>query len=300
MKTLAVALALAFPVAVGSDEPAPPVYRVAEAPERLAPAIAKADAALDALQLRLAGRLMDELRQGGPTQAIGVCRDEAASLTAETARAQGVRVGRTSHRLRNPGNVAPSWATALVEAGAGRKGASVEAMAVDLGDRVGVLRPIVTGSTCLQCHGPADRLAFAVKNFLEIGYPADRAVGFEEGDLRGFAWAEAPAGPSADPPAVPAKDPGDDMARGKALFGEANPRCLMCHSAGGKGNPNGPGLDGIGRRLSRDEIRAWIRTPAEMAKKRGSTRKPAMVPYPEFTDDELDALVAYLSQLPAR
>jgi hypothetical protein len=34
-----------------------------------------------------------------------------------------------------------------------------------------------------------------------------------------------------------------------------------------------------------------------MAKRRGTTLKPAMVPYPEFSDDELDALVAYLASL---
>ena len=74
----------------------------------------------------------------------------------------------------------------------------------------------------------------------------------------------------------------------------------MCHSAAGKGNPQGPPLDGVGGRLSREEIKAWIRTPVEMAKKRGTTRKPAMVPYPEFSDEELDALVAYLASFEPR
>jgi cytochrome c1 len=70
----------------------------------------------------------------------------------------------------------------------------------------------------------------------------------------------------------------------------------VCHSVAGKGNPLGP-LDGVGERLTRAEIRAWIRTPAEMARKRATIRKPAMVPYPEFSDEELDALVAYLASL---
>jgi hypothetical protein len=34
-----------------------------------------------------------------------------------------------------------------------------------------------------------------------------------------------------------------------------------------------------------------------MAKKHGKTRKPAMVPYPEFSDEELDALASYVGQL---
>jgi len=37
-----------------------------------------------------------------------------------------------------------------------------------------------------------------------------------------------------------------------------------------------------------------------MAKKHGKTRKPAMVPYPEFSDEELQALAAYVAGLEPR
>jgi hypothetical protein len=205
---MVLAVALAAPAAAWSAEPASTqdaaAYKVADAPARLAPGMQAADAAISALQRRLSGRLLEEIKAGGPARAITVCRDEAPALTAETARVQGVRVGRTSHRLRNPGNTAPAWAEPLVAKGAGRKAASVEPTVVDLGDRVGVLRPIATAGVCLQCHGPAARLSPEVRGYLETAYPGDRAVGFEEGDLRGFAWAEAPlAGvttPSQAPP----------------------------------------------------------------------------------------------------
>jgi hypothetical protein len=167
-------------------------YTVADAPARLAAGVQAADAAISALQRQLAGRLLEELRQGGPVRALSVCREEAPALTAQTARTQGVRIGRTSHRLRNPGNVAPTWTEPFVAGAAGRKAASVQPVVVDLGDRVGVLRPIATLGVCLQCHGPATRLAPEVRESLAAAYPEDRAVGFTEGDLRGFAWAEAP------------------------------------------------------------------------------------------------------------
>jgi mono/diheme cytochrome c family protein len=183
-----------------------------------------------------------------------------------------------------------------VGAAADRKAASREAIVVDLGDRVGVLRPIPNAALCVQCHGPVGRLAPDVRAFLAVAYPDDRAVGFEEGDVRGFVWAEAPTHAAAPPQAPPQPDAGIPSA-GETLFAEANPRCILCHSAAGKGNPKGAPLDGVGQRLSRDEIKAWLRTPVEMAKKRGSTRKPAMVPYPEFSDDELDALAAYVASL---
>jgi len=170
-------------------------YRMDQAPARLAQSVEIADAAIRALQQRLSARLFEEMKKGGPTLAIGVCRDEAPALTAEIARAHGVRVGRTSHHLRNPGNVSPLWAERFVKAGAGKKAASVEALVVDLEDRVGVLRPIPTAAPCLQCHGPAERLSPDVRAFIKTAYPNDRAIGFEEGDLRGFIWAEAPGGP---------------------------------------------------------------------------------------------------------
>jgi hypothetical protein len=167
-------------------------YGIDQAPARLAKSVEIADAAIRALQQRLSARLFEEMKKGGPARAIGVCRDEAPALTAEIARIQGVRVGRTSHHLRNPENVSPSWAQRFVESGAGKKAATVEAVVVDLGDRVGVLRPIPTAVPCVQCHGPTERLSPDVRAFIKTAYPKDRAIGFGVGDLRGFIWAEAP------------------------------------------------------------------------------------------------------------
>lgn len=211
--TIPLVFALAVQAATSGGEPPQrreePSYRLEQAPERLAASVAIADAAMRALQQRLSARLIEEMQKGGPARALGVCRDEAPALTAETARVQGVRVGRSSHRLRNPGNAAPPWAGRFVRAGAGRKAASVETVVVDLGDRVGVLRPLPTAATCTKCHGAVERLSADVKDLLATAYPQDKATGFEEGDLRGFIWAEAPVGPAPTPskrplePAVP-------------------------------------------------------------------------------------------------
>ena len=79
----------------------------------------------------------------------------------------------------------------------------------------------------------------------------------------------------------------------------AAPRCTRprsarsCHSLEGKGQAKGP-LDGVGSKLSADEIRQWIVNPAEMTAKTNATRKPAMRAYPNLPKDDLDALVAYM------
>jgi len=73
-------------------------------------------------------------------------------------------------------------------------------------------------------------------------------------------------------------------------------KCSICHSIAGQGNKKLP-LDGVGAKLSADQIREWIVTPAEAAKKASSTTKPAMRAYPALPKADLDALVAYLKSL---
>ncbi|HEU5181811.1 MAG TPA: cytochrome c [Candidatus Polarisedimenticolia bacterium] len=86
--------------------------------------------------------------------------------------------------------------------------------------------------------------------------------------------------------------------KGKAVFAAANPKCTMCHSVAGQGNAKHP-LDGVGGKLSGDDIKAWIRTPKEMAAKAKSEGKPPMMAYPKekISDADLDSLVAYLLSL---
>ena len=73
-------------------------------------------------------------------------------------------------------------------------------------------------------------------------------------------------------------------------------KCTMCHSIAGVGNKKLP-LDGVGTKLSADQIREWIVTPVEAAKKANSTAKPAMKAYPALPKADLDALVGYMKSL---
>jgi len=74
-------------------------------------------------------------------------------------------------------------------------------------------------------------------------------------------------------------------------------KCSMCHSIAGKGNKTNP-LDGVGKKLSADEIRLWIANPKEATAKAKSTKKP---PMPDKSSKlpaaEIDALVAYMQSL---
>jgi cytochrome c oxidase subunit 2 len=63
--------------------------------------------------------------------------------------------------------------------------------------------------------------------------------------------------------------------------------CPACHALRGTGNPR-RSLDGVGSRLSRDDIRTWIVDPQRM---KPGVRKPA---YADLPAAELDAVLDYL------
>ncbi len=161
-------------------------------PPASAAAVARGNDAIGALQRRLGARLAAAIQEGGPAAAVAVCRADAPRLTAEIGQEQGVTIGRTSDRLRNPRNGAPEWARDLVAASAGRAAADVRPVAIDLGDRIGLLRPIVVAQACSSCHGPREAIPAEVRGQLARDYPDDRAVGYGAGDHRGFFWVEVP------------------------------------------------------------------------------------------------------------
>ena len=90
-----------------------------------------------------------------------------------------------------------------------------------------------------------------------------------------------------------AKAQAQDAAAGEKVYVEQ--KCSLCHSVAGKGNVKGV-LDGVGSKLSADDIRAWIVDAKAMTAKTGATRKPEMKAY-VLSQGDVDALVAHLSTL---
>jgi mono/diheme cytochrome c family protein len=83
--------------------------------------------------------------------------------------------------------------------------------------------------------------------------------------------------------------------RGKTVYAEQ--KCAMCHSIGGTGKKTSP-LDGVGTKLSAEEIRLWIVNPKEATTKAKSTKKPVMPnKYSKLPAADIDALVAYMQSL---
>jgi len=83
------------------------------------------------------------------------------------------------------------------------------------------------------------------------------------------------------------------VAMGKDLYQKY--ACEKCHQIAGKGSKISP-LDGVGTKMTADEIKQWIKDPDSMTAK--LAKKPAAkMKKIEMPDPEVDAIVAYLQTL---
>ena len=123
--------------------------------------------------------------QSGVDEAIAAC-NTAAPAIAESLSVEGVRMGRSSHKLRNPANVAPDWVAPAIES---YLAGETRPVTVELDDgRQGYIEPIMMQPLCLTCHG--QELQPDVEAKLAQLYPDDQATGFAAGDFRGVFWVE--------------------------------------------------------------------------------------------------------------
>jgi len=148
-------------------------------------AVAKAKSATQALFKQLSARLQGAVQEIGLAGAIEVCQTEAPAIAKAVSNEQELKVGRTSHRLRNRANAPPVWVADL-ESRACRVYAHPDG-------RIGVTLPILAMNLCLKCHGTDDCIPTGVKEALAKAYPEDEAHGFAPGDIRGQFWVEIPA-----------------------------------------------------------------------------------------------------------
>jgi mono/diheme cytochrome c family protein len=90
--------------------------------------------------------------------------------------------------------------------------------------------------------------------------------------------------------------PGQDAAKieaGKKVY-DTN-KCITCHAIDGKGMKKYP-LDGVGAKLSVEDLKKWITTPAEMEAKQ-AVKQPLKMKASKLAPADLDSLVAYLASL---
>ena len=148
---------------------------------------ARAQAKLAPFKKSLKEALTTELAKS-TVSAIDVCSEKAPEL-ARGASGDGVRVGRSSTRLRNPENAAPAWLVPALDELSREPPGQPASRVVDLGGgKRGYAEAIWMDAPCLLCHGAT--IAPDVEKKLAERYPRDAARGFAVGDLRGVFWVE--------------------------------------------------------------------------------------------------------------
>lgn len=133
--------------------------------------------------------LQTGLAEEGPVAAIEVCQVQAPAIAGSYS-VDDVRLGRSSHRLRNPSNAPPDWVVPIMDDYAADDAEPAPRSVRLQGDRMGYVEPIILQPLCVTCHG--SNLTADVQARIDELYPADAATGFEVGDLRGVFWIEYP------------------------------------------------------------------------------------------------------------
>lgn len=138
----------------------------------------------------LRNSLLTAIASYGADNAIGFCHEKAYKLTATYA--DNVTIRRVALKYRNSGNKPDSLEQTMLlamesdikqakrpVAGIIRNGTNGE---------IHFFKPILLQGMCLNCHGtPGKEISEATLSRIQQFYPADMAVNFKEGDLRG-AW----------------------------------------------------------------------------------------------------------------
>lgn len=176
------ALALAFcSPAIAQDAADPQAARIAKARE-----------AIKGLAEGLKERLVGAMKAGGPIAALDVCKIDAPKVTAERSAASGMDVARTALKVRNPGNAPDDFEKRVMEKFVADLKGGADAMKLEHAEVVEkdgkkvfrYMKPIMTaGTPCLACHGAELKPEVAAK--IKDLYPADQAVGFSAGEMRG-------------------------------------------------------------------------------------------------------------------
>jgi hypothetical protein len=155
-------------------------------------ALLKGRTAAAALNETLRTRMGRSLKESGPRSAMSVCAYQAQALAEEVGKNEGVKVKRTSLKLRNPANAPDDYEKQLLarlsaEAREGNLSDEYMDERRELGRKVvRYAKPLVVGAFCVTCHGRAEEIPEDVRKALETRYPEDAATGYREGDFLGI------------------------------------------------------------------------------------------------------------------
>ena len=135
----------------------------------------------------LSANLQNAMAEGGIENALSYCNVNAMPLTDSLSKHYNVTIKRVSDKTRNPLNAPTKEEQKVIndylEKVENRK------TVLEKGDnnKRTFYAPITTKGLCLNCHGTVGKTMLP-ENYEKIKmlYPNDKAIGYNEGDLRGI------------------------------------------------------------------------------------------------------------------
>lgn len=151
------------------------------------PRIQRAREALAPFKKQLREALVEALPRGSAA-AIEVCKKKAPQIAAAFS-VNGIELGRTTTKPRNPMNAPADWMKPLLaelERLPRSEGTYLTRILFD--GRLAYAEPIYMQGMCSACHGDPASLDEEARALLRKEYPRDKATGYREGDFRGMFW----------------------------------------------------------------------------------------------------------------
>ena len=138
----------------------------------------------------LSEKLTEQMKLGGPSQAIPFCNIEAMPLTRELSEEFNVTIKRTSDKLRNQENKPSARELEILNIYHELMSDEREIMPIveiDKNNNKHYYAPIILQVNCLACHGKVQEfVSVKTDSIIKSLYPRDKAIGYSEGDLRGI------------------------------------------------------------------------------------------------------------------
>lgn len=137
----------------------------------------------------LSEKLTAQMKLGGTAQAMPFCNVEAMPLTQKLSDAYDVTIKRASDKWRNPTNKPNERELEIINKYkkliSNKQGFS-PIVEVDSDNNKHFYAPIVVKANCLVCHGKVGEfVTVKTDSIIKSFYPNDKAIGYNEGDLRG-------------------------------------------------------------------------------------------------------------------
>lgn len=137
----------------------------------------------------LGKNLLRAIQEKGTEHAVHFCSTKAIRLTDSLGNIIHKSIKRVSDKNRNPLNKVNANELALIAQFKQEliEGKELKGKLIEHEDHYTAYFPIITNLMCLQCHGDVEDniLPTTLKTIQRI-YPNDRAINYQEGDLRGL------------------------------------------------------------------------------------------------------------------